>query len=104
MIHVVAKLTVDPDRREEFLNAFAQLTPTVLAEAGCIAYGAAIDQPTDISVQEQAGDDVVMVIEQWESVAALEAHLDAPHMAEFRQATADMSRGVSLQVLKPHGG
>ena len=103
MIHVVAKLTVDAARRDEFLNAFAELTPKVLAEEGCIAYGAAIDQPTSISVQELVGDAVVMVIEQWESVAALEAHLAAPHMTEFREATAAMSRGVSLQVLKPHG-
>ncbi|MEM9185171.1 MAG: putative quinol monooxygenase [Planctomycetota bacterium] len=101
MIHVVAKLTVDPDRREEFLAVFAELTPKVLAEQGCLEYGAAIDEPTGIGVQEQAGEDAVMVIEKWASVPALEAHLAAPHMDDFREATASMLRGLSLHVLKP---
>lgn len=101
MIHVVAKLTVDPARRAEFLQAFLELTPTVLAEEGCLEYGAAIDEPTPIAVQELAGDDAVVVIEKWESVAALEAHLAAPHMEAFREQTADMLKGVTLQVLKP---
>lgn len=101
MIHVVATLRVDPARRSEFLAAFAELTPLVRAEDGCLEYGAAIDQPTDIGPQEPAGDDAVIVIEKWQTVAALEAHLAAPHMAEFRDKTADMSRGVSLLVLKP---
>lgn len=102
MIHVVAKLTIDPARREEFLQAFAELTPQVLAEKGCLEYGATIDQPTDIPVQELAGDDAVVVIEKWESVATLDAHLAAPHMMAFRERTAEMSRGVTLQVLRPH--
>lgn len=101
MIHVVATLTVDPARRAEFLAAFAELTPLVLAEEGCLEYGATIDQPTPIEVQELAGDAAVVVIEKWESVETLEAHLAAPHMAEFREKTAEMSRGVTLRVLKP---
>ncbi len=101
MIHVVATLTVDPARRDEFLAAFAELTPDVLAEDGCLEYGAAIDQPTPIDVQELAGEDAVVVVEKWESVEKLEAHLAAPHMAAFREKTADMARGVTLRVLKP---
>ncbi|MEN1680697.1 MAG: putative quinol monooxygenase [Planctomycetota bacterium] len=101
MIHVVATLTVDADRRGEFLDAFARLTPTVLAEDGCLEYGATVDQPTGIAVQQSAGDDAVVVIEKWESVAALEAHLAAPHMEAFRTETAEMLRSVSLLVLKP---
>ncbi|TWT97031.1 putative quinol monooxygenase YgiN [Botrimarina colliarenosi] len=101
MIHVVATLQVDPARRDEFLAAFAELTPLVLAEEGCLEYGAAIDEPTAIPVQELAGEGAVVVIEKWESVAALEKHLAAPHMAAFREKTAEMSRGVTLQALRP---
>lgn len=103
MIHVVAKITVDPARREEFLAAFAELTPLVLAEQGCIEYGAAIDLPTSIPPQELAGEDAVMVIEKWESVPMLEAHLAAPHMATFREKVGDSMRGVTLQVLQSPG-
>ena len=36
MIHVVATLRIDPAKREEFLAVFAELTPLVLAENGCL--------------------------------------------------------------------
>ena len=101
MIHVVATLRVDPTRRGEFLAAFAELTPTVRAEEGCVEYGAAVDEPTGLDAQELAGEDAVVVVEKWESVEALRAHLAAPHMGAFRERTASMLRGVSLQVLKP---
>lgn len=101
MIHALATLRVDPARRAEFLESFARLRPAVLAEAGCLEYGAAIDQPTPIDAQEPAGGDAVVVIEKWESVAALEAHLAAPHMEAWREEIADLMRGVTLQVLRP---
>lgn len=101
MIHVVATLRVDPARRDEFLRLFTELTPLVRAEQGCVEYGATVDEPTPLDAQELAGDDAVVVIEKWESVAALEAHLAAPHMAAFFEKTGDMRRGVSLRVLKP---
>lgn len=101
MIHVLATLRVDPARRDEFLASFARLRPAVLAETGCLEYGAAIDQPTPIDAQEAAGDDAVVVIEKWESVAALEAHLVAPHMEAWREEIGGMLTGVALQVLQP---
>ncbi|MEM8866576.1 MAG: putative quinol monooxygenase [Planctomycetota bacterium] len=101
MIHVIATLKVDPARRAEFLTAFRELTPKVLAEEGCLQYVAATDTPTSIAAQQLAGEDTVMVVEKWSSVAALEAHLDAPHMHAFREQSAEMTRGVTLQVLKP---
>lgn len=101
MIHVLATLRVDPARRDEFLASFERLRPAVLAEDGCLEYGAAVDQPTPIGAQEAAGDDAVVVIEKWESVPALEAHLAAPHMAAWREEIGDLLRGVTLQVLKP---
>lgn len=101
MIHVIATLKVDPARRSELLAAFAELTPEVLAEDGCIEYGAAVDTPTPLDVQQAVGDDAVVVVEKWESVAALEAHLAAPHMAAFREKTADLVKGLSLMALEP---
>ncbi|TWT72798.1 putative quinol monooxygenase YgiN [Posidoniimonas polymericola] len=101
MIHVIATLSLKPGVRDEFLKIFTKLTPVVQAEEGCIEYGAAIDEPTGMDVQQMAGSDAVIVVEKWESVSALEAHLAAPHMEAFRQETAEMSAGVSLLALKP---
>ena len=44
-------------------------------EAGCVVYDItrSVERPTRYHVYEE-----------WESLAALEAHFDMPHMAEFR--------------------
>lgn len=101
MIHVIATIDVAPERRAEFLEAFARLTPQVRAEVGCLEYGATVDVPAGLSAQRMAGDGAVVVVEKWQSVAALQAHLDAPHMHAFRGETGAMVRGVSLLVLQP---
>jgi len=101
LIHVIAALTTTPGKRDNLVAAFDKLAPTVLAEEGCIEYGTAVDVATPIGAQEALRDDVLMVMEKWESVAALEAHLAAPHMAQFRTETADIVTGVSLQILEP---
>ncbi len=101
MIHVLATIELAPGQRQVFLAEFHQLMPKVHGEAGCLEYGPAIDVPTFIPVQAPPRDDVVVVIEKWENLAALEAHLAAPHMADYRAATAAMVRRVSLQILEP---
>jgi quinol monooxygenase YgiN len=60
-----------------------------------------VDVPTSLSVQEYAGDDVVVVVEKWESVEALQAHTSAPHMTDYRQRVGDYVEGVRLMVLRP---
>lgn len=101
MIHVLATIDVQPGKRAEFLTHFAWVTPQVRAEAGCIEYGAAVDTPTPIAVQPPLRPDTVVVVEKWESLAHLQAHLAAPHMAEYRTRVAELVKGVSLQVLEP---
>jgi quinol monooxygenase YgiN len=75
--------------------------PHVLAEAGCIEYGPAVDLTTTLAIQEPVRDDVVIVVEKWESVEALYAHTRAPHMAEYRESVKDFVVSVGLQVLTP---
>jgi quinol monooxygenase YgiN len=101
MIHVVATITLNPGTRPAFLDVFAWLTPIVRTEAGCIEYQATVDVPTTVAVQEGPREDVVTVIEKWESVEALYAHSAAPHMTEYRTKVKDYVAGVKLQVTKP---
>ncbi len=101
MIHVIATIDVTAGRREEFLTAFKELVPKVKAEEGCIEYGPAIDTDSGIPAQQRKGDDVVTVIEKWDNVAALTAHLDAPHMREYREQVKDLVQGMTLHVLEP---
>ncbi|MGD9854137.1 MAG: putative quinol monooxygenase [Planctomycetaceae bacterium] len=100
MIHVIATVTVIAGRRNEFLAAFHDVMPKVHAEDGCLEYGPAIDAETDIPAQARKGDDVLTVIEKWESVAALKAHLVAPHMLEYRSRVKELVAGSTLHVLE----
>ena len=101
MIHVIATIQLAPGVRDAFLTEFRAVTPLVQAEAGCIEYGATVDEPTSIAVQELAGADAVVVVEKWSDVDALRAHLQAPHMADYRVKVKDFVRSVSLRVLRP---
>jgi quinol monooxygenase YgiN len=99
MVHVIATIRTAPGRQDDFLAAFGELVPDVRAEAGCIEYGPAVDLDTSVSPPTRA--DVVTVIEKWESVAALEAHLAAPHMKRYRERVKDIVMGVEIRVLEP---
>jgi len=101
MIHVIATVELAPGTREKFLTEFRNVISAVRAEAGCIEYGPAVDADTDIPIQFRIGADKVVVIEKWESVAALKAHGVAPHMQAYRAKVKDCVRGMELRVLTP---
>jgi quinol monooxygenase YgiN len=98
MICVIATIETAPGRRDDLLAVFKTLVPQVLAEQGCIEYGPTIDVACELA---QSRPNVVTMVEKWESIAALQAHLATPHMADFRRQTADMRLSLSLQVLEP---
>jgi quinol monooxygenase YgiN len=101
MIHVIASIRTAPRRRDEVLTLFRALVPQVLAEAGCIEYGTAVDLENVLDGQPAARPDMVTVIEKWQDPAALRAHLAAPHMQKFRDSVKDLVSGVEIRVLNP---
>lgn len=101
MIHVLATVTVKSGCRERFLQEFHALMPAVHAEAGCIAYAPAIDVKSGLFSQPALRTDVVVIIEQWENLDSLRAHLVAPHMGDYRERVKDLVIGTQLQVLEP---
>ena len=101
MIHVLAQVETVPGHRDDFFAEFAQVAPLVRQESGCIEYGAAIDVQTGITVQNFLGDNTVMIVEKWESVEHLKAHLVAPHMSDYRLRVRPHVQGVTLKVLEP---
>ncbi len=101
MIHVIATVRVKAGQRAEFLDHIHRLVPEVRAERGCLEYGPTVDLKTDIAAQRAADENVVVVVERWDSLEALQTHLVAPHMQRYRQAVADLVEDVSLQILQP---
>ena len=103
MIHVIARIETHPGKREAFLLEFQRLVPLVLQESGCIEYGAAVDADTDLQ-RQHTDENLVMIIEKWESIRQLEAHLAAEHMNSYRERVAALVASTRLQVLDPVRG
>ena len=57
--------------------------------------------PTGIPIQVPQRENVVTLIERWESVDALKDHLTQPHFIEYRERVKDVMKSVSIQVLTP---
>jgi quinol monooxygenase YgiN len=101
MIHVIATIETAPGKRDALLAEFHRIVPLVRAEAGCLEYGPAVDAPVTLAMPTPQRENVVVVIERWESVEALRAHTTAPHMQEYRERVKDVVVKVTLQVLQP---
>ena len=101
MIRVIATIELADGRREDFLSAFGRLVPKVLEEQGCLEYEPMVDLPSNIPAQPPARDNVVTVVEKWASIEALEAHLMAPHMLEYRKEVGEMVIASRLRILEP---
>lgn len=99
MIHVLATVELVPDKKEAFLKEFRKVVPDVRREKGCIEYGPTVDMPADMPTPVR--DNIVVIIEKWESLDDLKAHLMAPHMKIYRAAVKDLVKGMQVQVLKP---
>jgi quinol monooxygenase YgiN len=101
MIIVLATIELHPGKRADFLAEFHKIVPKVRAEVGCHEYFPAIDTASGLPVQGPAREDTVVVVEKWESIPSLEAHLIAPHMMEYRPKVKEFVKRVSLQILTP---
>ena len=101
MIHVVAVITAKPGQRARMLEAFHANRAAVLAEDGCIEYSATIDAAGLPMSPGSFGDDTFVVIEKWETLAALQAHAAAPHMKAYGAKVKDWTDKRLIHVLEP---
>ncbi|MDG1281734.1 MAG: putative quinol monooxygenase [Pseudorhodobacter sp.] len=98
-VHVVAVLQTKPGLRPQLEAAFAAVTPAVLAEDGCLRYIATADAVGAGPNATPYGPDTVVVVEEWASLAALEAHRTAPHMQAFGASVKDLLAERAVHVL-----
>jgi quinol monooxygenase YgiN len=101
MIHVVAVITAKPGQRARILEAFKANRPAVLAEAGCVEYSATVDAVGMPASKGTFGEDTFVVVEKWETLAALKAHSVAPHMVAYGAANKDLIENRVIHVLEP---
>ena len=99
MIIVVASISVKPGRLSEFLEIFKANVPSVRKEQGCIEYFPTVDFNADLPPQCM-DENLVTIIEKWESMEALHDHLKAPHMLSYREQVKGIVTNLSLKVLQ----
>jgi quinol monooxygenase YgiN len=75
MIIVAGTIPIDPDKLDEALPVMKKMMDATIEEEGCMFYRFYPD------VWDKG---TVHVYEEWANAAALEAHMNTPHMAEFR--------------------
>ena len=88
MLIIAGEIRIDPNARDRAVAAVQEMMAATRQEEGCVTYvfSADLDDP-----------DLFRLFEEWESAAALEAHFEAPHMAEFQAKMNDF--GVSHRVI-----
>ena len=101
MIQVITTVELRPDCLDEFLVILKENVPRVQAEKGCLAYEPMVDVDSGLPIQGKLRQNTVTLVEAWENLDALHAHLKAPHMATFREGAKDFVQDVSHQLLQP---
>lgn len=97
-VHVIAVITTKPGKRGDVLAMFKANVPAVLAEDGCIEYGATIDC-VEAGFAAKYGDDTFVVVEKWASLDALKAHAASAHMKAYGAKTKDLLADRVVHVM-----
>ena len=100
MIHVIATIELKPDCRDDYLKILCENVPKVKAEDGCLAYEPTIDMESGLPIKSEIRENVVTIVEAWENLEALHAHLKTTHMATYREAVKDYVLGLKVRVLQ----
>jgi quinol monooxygenase YgiN len=99
MISVIASIKVKAGRVPQFIEILESNVPEVRKEKGCIEYFPAVDIDSGLPVQK-LDKDIVTIVEKWESMEALRAHLKTPHMLAYREKVKNIVEELSIKVLK----
>ncbi len=100
MIHVIATIELKPDCRDDYLKILSENVLKVKAEDGCLAYEPTIDMESGLPIKSEIRENVVTIVEAWENLEALHAHLKTTHMATYREAVKDYVLGLKVRVLQ----
>ena len=101
MIFVIAEsIMKDENCKAEFIRIAKANIPTVRAEKGCISYELNEDCKEGPAAQK-TNPMILTFVECWESIEALQAHLQAPHMKAFMEKVRSLREGSSLKVVTP---
>lgn len=99
MINVIASIQIKEGQLSEFIEIFKSNVPNVIAEKGCIEYVPTVDVPTGLPPQK-LNINVVTIIEKWDNLEDLQAHISSPHMLAYKEKVKNLIEKMSLKILK----
>jgi quinol monooxygenase YgiN len=101
MLTIVAEIRAYPNglHKDKIIQAFKKITPTVLQEQGCHGYQLLVDAGVDVSYQSKDSDLIVM-LEKWESIEHLNAHLQTEHMQAYQLEVKEHVADVKIRILE----
>ena len=85
MLIVAGRVPVKAERRAEAVAAALKMARATQAEAGCRSYA---------FYSDLEDPNTFLIFEEWESEAALTAHFQTPHMAEFNAVIPQLVAGA----------
>lgn len=77
MISFTVRMTFRPDDRDEIARILRELTAASRAEPGCVTY---------VPHRVESEPDTIVIYEQYRDPAALDAHRNSPHFAQYAVA------------------
>ncbi|MBW1606193.1 putative quinol monooxygenase [Lactobacillus sp. Sy-1] len=80
MIVVNVRITIDPNKRDEYLSFIDDLVTKSLHDKGNLAYG---------HYQDVNNENQYLILEHWDGQASLDAHLATPHLNNFKDHIGD---------------
>jgi len=99
VINVIASICVKTGTLSDYLEILKTNISAVRKEKGCVEYVPMVD--IDAKLPPQVfNKNVVIILEKWESLEALHAHLGSTHMLDYRERVKNMVESVVVKVLR----
>ena len=100
-VYVLCRFDLKPDADiADYTGRTLAVVPTVRAEDGCRMYTLLKDAKTDWDKPMRFGERTMWMLEKWDSIDALKAHLDTPHMKAFGPTVRPMRTASTFHVLE----
>ncbi len=86
--------------RATYIAKTKEILAKVRAEPGCLEYRLVGDAVTDWEKPQRSGEKVLWMIEHWDSIQSLKAHLETPHMKAFGPVAQPLRSSGTFQVFE----
>jgi quinol monooxygenase YgiN len=99
VIYVIASIQAEEGKRDELAQAFRGVLDKVRAKPGCIEYSLALHTPSGFAGQAPYEDNVLLIVEKWRDMGALQAHISDPVYQSWFAVQWELIADASMQIM-----